>query len=801
MMYRIPAVGPRNAELAIVAEKPGKDELARLVQMGASEPLIGTSGNYVDRHLIRIGTHRSRVWLTNAVEEFDTLGNPSDADLQREQVRLYTELGNLPNLKCIVAMGNAALVSLSNFQYNDVMHRRGSILPSFIRTKMVPTLHPSFYMRGEWRYKPVVEFDLKRALEQSRFPEINRPARTYYIEPTFNDAYDALRSLIGAKYVSFDIETFRGVQKGQSYISCIAFSTAPNEAYSIPIMRGNRSSYWSVEQECEIWCLIQRVLAQPRTIYVTQNGLFDCWHLWRHGIATPYMDTGFDTMYSHRYLAPGLPHDLAFLVSIYTEEPYYKDESGDWTSDIRVPDPQFWTYNCKDAACTLEVAFALMTDLREYGMMEYYDSYIHPQWSILADMRQRGLRVDLNELRRVRAKSTQERAQLESNIKDRIGWVPNTKSATQMGNMLSLLGVQYDRTATGRTKISEERLHTYAYYNPTARDVIVNCLDVTKRRTVESSFLTMQPDSQGYYHPFVDLEKAVTGRNASKGDDAGGPQIHNIPKRIRKLFIADDDECEITNIDLKQAEAQCVAWDAHDPLLMSAFIHKKDVHGVRACIIYRDWLSDSILPPDDLLNSILRVCATCQGLGETECNHSERYMGKQSGHAFAYGMGPQKFCTIQAKNNVFIDFSFAKRVKERVVSIYILAWHERVKTELLRTGWLVNVLGRKREFYGIYDNEMLHAALSWLCQSAITSIKERAIIHIKPRILDIPRARIITETHDSLTFCHLKTDRARIVQLGKEAFHVPLNYHGEDLLIGVDITHGPNWGEQKEVSL
>ena len=39
-----------------------------------------------------------------------------------------------------------------------------------------------------------------------------------------------------------------------------------------------------------------------------------------------------------------------------------------------VSDEQFWQYNCKDAACTLEVAYGIMSDLQECGMYGVTDS-------------------------------------------------------------------------------------------------------------------------------------------------------------------------------------------------------------------------------------------------------------------------------------------------------------------------------------------------------------------------------------------------------------------------------------------
>lgn len=511
--YFVGPEGPIDAQLAIVAEKPGRDELAGLLQTGVGRPLIGTTGKAVDRHLMNIGTHRSKVRLLNAVMEFDNVGTPTTDEIKRGQTRVVRTLREMPNLNCVVAMGKAALLSLSNFHYDEISSRRGSILRHLLGGKMVPTWHPSYYFHGEWRFKSVVEFDLKRALLESRTADRELPTRSYYIEPTFQQAVDWLSSLLGAEWISFDIETFR-----PAYISCIAFSDDPSRAYCIPIMKGNRQSYWTQTwEEREIWRLIQRVLSQSTSRYVTQNGLFDIWHLYRHGIRVPFISKGFDTMYAHRLVAPDLPHALDFLTSIYTREPYYKDESGKWDSDVRVPDPQFWTYNCKDAAVTLEVAFAMIEDMRELGLYDYFMEHMMPQFDVLLDMQMRGIRVDKERLAATRSRLQEEVRGLEGRLREAVGWIPNTKSYLDMGKLFQQFKVRYNTTKTNRPAIDEESLMLYASRSPAVQDILMACLEITQRRTLLSGFLDMVLDSRGFYHPSYDLSHAVSGRLSSSG--------------------------------------------------------------------------------------------------------------------------------------------------------------------------------------------------------------------------------------------------------------------------------------------
>lgn len=785
--------GPHeSAQLAIVAEKPGKDEHAELLRTGQGRPLIGSTGQAVDRHLSRAGSGRPLVYLTNVIKHYDEYWTtPSNDEILEQLPLLYKELASMPNLNCIVAMGAVALKALSCFQFSDIGNRRGSILESIIDgIKMVPTYHPAFYQRGEWRFKPVVEFDLMRAVEQSKFHEIRRPERTYYINPTFPEALEWLGKFIGAHRLSYDIETFR-----PGVISCIALASEKTEAYCIPFCYGNRHAYWSIEQETVIWKLLQRVLNQPTCSYIAQNGLFDSWHLWRHGIEMDFVGRrGFDSMYAHRMLMPGMPHDLGFLTSIYTEEPYYKDESGDWKSEIRVPDEQFWIYNAKDSAVTIEVADQIISDMKESNQFDYYTKYVQPQWDVFMDMRKGGIRIDTERLKDTRASMAAELSQLEEQLKEKLGWLPNVESYLNMGKLFEQLGIKPSYTMkTHRPRFDEGSMAYYAHNNISARPILVLCNSITKHRTLMSSFLQMHLDDKGFYHPFMDVFKTKTGRAASKGADGGGPQIQNIPKSLRKLFIADDDESEIICADLKQAEKMYVAWEAEDLLLLEAFRQKKDVHRVLGCIIFRNWHSAE-LPPDNLLASILKVCPSCGKKGETECNHSERYMAKQSGHAFSYMQGERRFIREQAKKNVFIEYEEAKRIRALTISKAIHAWHDRTYSEMRRSLWFENPLGLRREFYGLPDDEMLREILSWEAQSTVGSVTTIAMLRLARSLPE--GSRLLTQTHDSVAISTKKDQREQIYKLLDEAFYVPMTIHGRELVIPLDKSHGPSWGEQ-----
>lgn len=402
--FSVKSEGPIDAEIACVAEKGATEE----VKWG--RPMVGPTGSLIREHLSRAGLdagsgyatnindkgRQSRnVFLTNAVHTFnDPYNNPTCSDLIREQPRLYRELASMPNLRVIVACGAHSFASLTNFRYcskivlnsepeTGITARRGSKYLTPFGVKLVASLHPAFYVRGEWRYKPVTQFDFNRAVKESQYPEIRTVPRDYYVRPSSVAEVlwyaDEIIQRPMSPYLSFDIETFQG-RNNAWFVSCVGFSDHPRRAFCIPIMYRDRKPFWNdTYSEGLVWRTIQSLLDKSNRTYITQNGhAFDCWQLYKHRIATPYMGNGFDTYTAHMLLAPDLPHDLGFLVSIYTEEAYYKDESGR-NEKIPISDEQFWTYNCKDASLTLEVATGLDASCKEGLIRDLIDAGMYDE--------------------------------------------------------------------------------------------------------------------------------------------------------------------------------------------------------------------------------------------------------------------------------------------------------------------------------------------------------------------------------------------------------------------------------------
>lgn len=359
--------GPIPATVAIVGEAPGAEEER------TGRPFVGASGHLLTKLLAAAGLSRENCFVTNVCrvrppgndisEWFSDNKRSPDPTWERHQevwchphiltgaTQLELELAEVQP-KLIIALGNTALWALTG--QRGIGKWRGSRL-SYRGAHLVPALHPAAALRQS-ELVPIIQMDLHRAvavLEGRQQPR----SYSFEIEPDFSTAYNRLRFLAALppdKPLSVDIETRRG------QIACVGFAWSQTEAICIPLLRaaGPDPFYWPLELEVLIRREIARLLRTHPII--GQNFLYDAQYFHRHGMGLPARV--FDTMIGHHSIYSTLRKGLDFLSSMYAHDHvYWKDESKNW--DESVGERQYWTYNCKDACITYEVATAINAEL------------------------------------------------------------------------------------------------------------------------------------------------------------------------------------------------------------------------------------------------------------------------------------------------------------------------------------------------------------------------------------------------------------------------------------------------------
>jgi len=303
---------------------------------------VGSTGWELNKLLAEAGIHRADCYLTNVfnlhppsnkIEAFcgtkaeGIAGYPAlvkgkyvRAEFASELARLGGEILEVnPNL--ILALGNTAMWGVLG--KTTISKLRGTTSTSSHTVagyKVLPTYHPAAIFR-QWELRPTLVIDLMKAAREQEFPEIRRPKREVWIEPTLEDIdeFDR-RYLTSCQRVAVDIETAGHV------ITCIGFAPSKSLGIVIPFSHPRRlgNSYWPTQQhEYSAWKAVRAIRERKTLKKVCQNGMYDVAFLWRaYGIRTYGFEE--DTMLLHHSLQPESLKGLGFLGSIYTDEGAWK---------------------------------------------------------------------------------------------------------------------------------------------------------------------------------------------------------------------------------------------------------------------------------------------------------------------------------------------------------------------------------------------------------------------------------------------------------------------------------------------
>ena len=326
-------------DILICGEAWGQEEVREGV------PFIGWAGQELSRMLREAGISRSACHLTNVFNlhppgnKIGALCGPKSRGIYNypplnpfghtgggyvrdefagELERLGKEICQCnPNI--IIALGNTPMWALLG--RTAISKFRGTTELSTLTAagyKVLPTFHPSYIIRGNWADRAVVVMDLDKARRESAFPELRRPKREIWIDPTIRELGAFRQKIDGA--VSVDIETYG------SSITCVGLAPTPTLALVVPFYDRRRKgrSYWpTAEDERVAWGFVRDILEDPSIRKTFQNGMYDIAFLWRSmGIKT--YGAEHDTMLLHHALQPESLKSLGFLGSLYTDEGAWK---------------------------------------------------------------------------------------------------------------------------------------------------------------------------------------------------------------------------------------------------------------------------------------------------------------------------------------------------------------------------------------------------------------------------------------------------------------------------------------------
>ncbi|MFB6147840.1 MAG: uracil-DNA glycosylase [Candidatus Nanohaloarchaea archaeon] len=151
----VPAVGPGDADLMLIGEAPGANEVEE------GEPFVGRAGEKLDEILDRIEVDRKELYITNLVK----IRPPDNRDPHRDEIDAWRPLLR----REIEEVEPEFIIPMGNFSSREILDTDKGITSIHGRIfsregqKIMPTYHPAAVLYDNSK-EPDLEEDLRKAL-------------------------------------------------------------------------------------------------------------------------------------------------------------------------------------------------------------------------------------------------------------------------------------------------------------------------------------------------------------------------------------------------------------------------------------------------------------------------------------------------------------------------------------------------------------------------------------------------------------------------------------------------------------
>lgn len=811
----VPGQGNLGANIMIVGDSPTLDDTKRL------SPFTGSEGRELDRLLKDAGLSRGECWLTTVSKyavppnmkgkkvPFAVRAKNVGIKIDEQLMELQVEINQLkPNV--IIGLGGTPLWAMTGRE--SIKNYRGSILHGMGR-KVICTYNPGHLtyhaqdveFKGYWN-RQIMVFDVKRAIRQSGFPEVNHPYR--HLEICQNSAhllqfYNRYRHL---RDVWVDIEA-----GGHCLPICIGLAFNKTHGMTVPLWNADGISTIPTADLAECWQILVQILMEHDVH--GQNFNYDRDKILRLGFAIRRIKG--DTLLKAFAINPELPKGLAFNTSVYTEEPFYKDE-GMYEGSLR----DLLIGCARDSCVTCEVDQAMDPDLDELQQRPFYENFLMKLPDLYWEIERNGFRINESTRDALIHKYVEWDERLRYELFKLTGVETNVQSPKQVAVLLFEHLKLPRRAGTGEEELTS-LLNLQSFTNVEHRRVVEIILEDRRVRKTIGHYLLALPDydgrmkttcfpcletgrsSNGQQEPPIRPWVEVVGEDGKKKKKALGTAFQTITKHgdigqdVRSQYIPLADDEVFIQLDSSQAEARVTSLFARDFHMLEMYNHH-DIHALTA-----SWFFGG----DEAKYSKKVLGYECP----------ERFIGKTLRHAGERGAKAQRAMrevntnARKYKVNIRItqaDADQALRIFHNKTPNIVRVYFAEVSDIIKRTRRLVAPVpygvdakyGGTRTFYEREDDELYRQALSYLPQRAVTDNTKAAGIRIKMRH---PSARLILESHDALLFSVKVAELDDFVPLAAEEMERPIDFSNcslprDPLAIPCEVEIGENYQHFKK---
>lgn len=483
---------------------------------------------------------------------------------------------------------------------------------------------------------------------------------------------------------------------------------------------------------------LRPLLADSGVLKVGHNIKYDMVVLERYGVPVRPVD---DSMLLSYVLEGGLHgHGMDELAQRYLGHTTitFKEVAGIGKSQVtfdQVPLDKALDYAAEDAEVTFRLHQMLKPRLIEEHLVAVYETLERPLIPVLTAMEQRGIKVDVPQLKQVSQEFAQRLHDLEQEIHRLAGKTFNVGSPKQLGEILfeDLKLGEGQKSKAGSYGTGADVLESLAAQGHILPEKVLEWRHLEKLRSTYADALLHQINPHtNRVHTSYAMASAATGRLSSTD-----PNLQNIPirteegRKIRKAFVAEPGH-QLVSLDYSQIELRLLAHMADIPVLKQAFWDGQDIHALTASQVFG-------IPLDQL-------------------DSATRRKAKAINFGIIYGISPFGLAR-QLGIEQSEAASYIKTYFERYPGIQ--EYMERTKQFCREHGYVQTLFGRRCHVPGIHDknparrNFSERAAINAPLQGTAADILKRAMIRVPPALTQhglMEKAHMLLTVHDELLF-------------------------------------------------
>jgi DNA polymerase-1 len=428
----------------------------------------------------------------------------------------------------------------------------------------------------------------------------------------------------------------------------------------------------------------------------------------------------------------------------------------------------------RDALAVNALAEPIVASLDAQGMAELYRTIENPLVLVLAKMEHVGVGVDVEELRALGKRLSDEVQTLQAHLREVAG-----RDDLNLNSPKQLREILYDERGLSPGKKTKTGYSTDAATLEKIKDQwpeflepLLRYREVEKLRSTYGEGLLAEVAPDGRIHATFNQTVARTGRLSSDQ-----PNLHNIPVRtdegrqFRRAFVPAPGTTLLV-ADYNQIELRCIAHLAKDPGLIEAFTCGQDIHNATAARVF--------------------------GVEPSAVTVEQRSKAKMVSYGLAYGMEAyglgQRLNIPTEEAAVILDAYF-------VAFPNVKAYMDRTVIEARERGYTETLFGRRRPIPELMNSNFRvrqageRQAMNAGIQGLAADIFKVALVHIDEALVAGGYdSRVVLQVHDEV-IVEVPDDEHDVV--GDLVVGLMRDAADLDVPLEVNVSWGETWASAK----